>query len=192
VSAVDTSNTDATSIEIGDTDVFRDFTYSDLATEILFDKPSSGPDSVDLMYHGAEVTADVYVTSTDASPDGTVDLGGVLVTDAEVSSVSSKNLVVVGGSCINTVAASLVGGSYCGAAWESATGVGTGKFLIQSFASPYSSSKVAVLVAGYEAAETAAGASRLVNLGSTIDTSVGNKYVGVVGSAGTSTVSKVA
>ena len=192
VSAVDTSNTDATSIEIGDTDVFRDFTYSDLATEILFDKPSSGPDSVDLMYHGAEVTVDVYVTSTDASPDGTVDLGGVLVTDAEVSSVSSKNLVVVGGSCINTVAASLVGGSYCGAAWESATGVGTGKFLIQSFASPYSSSKVAVLVAGYEAAETAAGASRLVNLGGTIDTSVGNKYVGVVGSAGTSTVSKVA
>lgn len=192
VSAVAMSNADATSTEIGDTDVFRDFTYSALATEILFDKPSSGTDSVDVIYHGSEVTADVYVTSTDVTSDETVDLGGVLVTDAEVSSVSSKNLVVVGGSCINTVAASLVGGAYCGAAWESATGVGTGKFVIQSFASPYSSGKVAVLVAGYEAAETVAGASRLVNLGSTIDTSVGNKYVGVVGSAGTSTVSKVA
>ncbi|MCH8120056.1 MAG: hypothetical protein IIC00_10045, partial [Planctomycetes bacterium] len=35
-----TSNADADSTEIGDSDIFRDFTYSALATEILWDKPS--------------------------------------------------------------------------------------------------------------------------------------------------------
>ncbi|MDP3992590.1 MAG: hypothetical protein Q8P79_03745, partial [Nanoarchaeota archaeon] len=52
VNAVGTSNTDAASTEIGDTDVFRDFTYSALATEILYDQPSSGQHSVKLLYHG--------------------------------------------------------------------------------------------------------------------------------------------
>ncbi|MEX2017418.1 MAG: hypothetical protein WD876_03010, partial [Candidatus Pacearchaeota archaeon] len=164
---------------------------SDLASKVTFDDSADEFDFT-IEYFGEEVTADVQVVAGGSVGSGTADLGGVLVTDAEVSSVSSKNLVVVGGSCINTVAANLVGGAYCGAAWTSATGVGTGQYLVQSYASPYSTGKVAVLVAGYEAAETAAGASRLVNQGSTIDTAVGNKYLGVVGSAGTSTVTKVA
>ena len=103
-------------------------------------------------------------------------------------------MVVVGGSCINSVAARLLGVSAgtCGSSWSGATNVGTGQYVIQSFNSPYSSGKVALLVAGYEAAETTAASQRLVNLPTTIDTSVGNKYVGIVGTSGSSTVTKVA
>jgi hypothetical protein len=93
VSSMATENPDATSTEILDTDVWRDFTYSALATEILYNKPSSGQKSVKIIYHGDEVSADVYITSPEAvvstTPGGA--LGDVLVKDTEVSSVSSKN-----------------------------------------------------------------------------------------------------
>ena len=161
VSAISTTNTDATSTEIQETDVFRDFTYSALATEILFDQPSADADSVKLMYHGSEVTANVFITSPDATVGGGGALGDVLVTDSEVSSVGSKNLVVVGGSCINSAAASLVGGAYCGSAWTTATGVGAGQFLIKGYASSSVTTKMALLVAGYEAADTTNAATYL-------------------------------
>ena len=181
VSAVGTSNTDATSTEIGETDVFRDFTYSALATEILYDQPSSGQKSVKLMYHGSEVTADVYITAPEAVLSGGGGLGDVLVTDAEVATVSTKNLVVVGGSCINSAAASLVGGAYCGSAWTTATGVGAGQFLIKGYASSSLTSRLALLVAGWEAADTVNAATYLRT--QSVDTSKG--YLGTSGTSAT-------
>jgi hypothetical protein len=161
VSAINTANADATSTEIGETDVFRDLTYSALATEILYEQPSSGQKSAKLMYHGSEVKADVYITAPEAVLSGGGSLGDVLVTDSEVSSVSSKNLIVVGGSCINSAAASLVGSAYCGSAWTSATGVGAGQFLIKGYSSSSITSRMALLVAGYEAADTTNAATYL-------------------------------
>jgi len=176
-----TTATDATSTEIEDTDVFRDFTYSALASEILLTNPASGENSVKVVYHGDEVTADVYITSPDTvvttgtgSTGGT--LGNVVVKDSEVSSVSSKNLIVVGGSCINSVAAKLIGSAKCGSSWTSATGVGSGQFLIQSFADAYTSGKVALLVAGYDAADTTNAGTYLRT--QTVDTTAGKKYIG--------------
>jgi len=175
VSAVNMVNTDATSTEIGDTDVWRDFTYSALATEILYNKPSSGQKSVKLVYHGDEVAADVFITSADAviTSGG---LGDVLVTDAEVATVSSKNLIVVGGSCINAAAATLLGGGYCGPSFTSATDVGAGQFLIQSFGDAYTTGKIALLVAGYNVDDTVNAATFLRT--NDVDTTAGNKYVG--------------
>jgi hypothetical protein len=103
-------------------------------------------------------------------------LGDVLVKDSEVSSVSNKHLIVVGGSCINSVASTLLGGAGCGSSFTDATGVGSGQFLIQSFASPYSSGKVALLVAGYEATETKYASDYLRT--HAVDTAVGKKYKG--------------
>ncbi len=108
-----------------------------------------------------QVYAQIYVGEISSSvtssggSTGSTQLGEVLVTDAEVSSVATKNLIVVGGSCINSAAATLVGGAYCGAAWTEATNVGTGQFLIKGYASSTLTSKLALLVAGYEAADTA-------------------------------------
>src|SRR3989339_878853 len=164
VSAYSTTNTDGASKEIESTDVFRDFTYSELATELLWNKPTSGQKSIKVMYHGDEVSADVYITSPTVSVStstGASSLGEVLVKDSEVASVSTKNLIIVGGSCINSAAASVLGGTYCGAAFTQSTGVGSGEFLIKGFTGTTVTSKLALVVAGYDAADTVNAATYL-------------------------------
>ncbi|MBM3247619.1 hypothetical protein FJZ17_03730 [Candidatus Pacearchaeota archaeon] len=139
--------------EIGSTDVFRSFVYSALASEMLFDK-SGDQDWAKLIYHGGQSIAKVYLTA----PSVTSGASGAIrvVKDTEVDSVKSMNLVVVGGSCINTVAAKILGSEtpVCGAAWAEKTGAGAGKYLVQVAASPVNSAKIAMLVAGYDAADT--------------------------------------
>ena len=165
-------------------DNYIGYVPSDLASKILFDISADENDfSVD--YYGEEVTADVQVI---AGGDVTTDtIGAILVTDAEVSTVQSKNLVVVGGSCINSVAATLVGGSYCTDDWTTATEVGTGQFLIKSYANPYATGKVALLVAGYEREDTVNAATYLRNIG--VDTTVGKTYIGTTATQATLQVS---
>lgn len=103
-------------------------------------------------------------------------IGSVEVLDSQVSTVQGKNLIVIGGSCINSVAANLVGGAKCTSDWTTATGVGSGQFLIQSFASPYTTGQIALLVAGYDAQDTVNAATYLMN--KSPDVSSGKKYVG--------------
>lgn len=172
VTAYYTSNTDATSTELGNTDVYQDWTYSALATQILYDQ---GPDkrSLKLVYHGTEATADVYLTSSDAVVSEGGSAGVMTVLDTAVSTVAGKNLIVVGGSAINSVAAELLGGAYSEAKFTEMTGVGAGKFMIQSFDR---AGKTALLVAGYNAADTTKAATYLVN--NAVDTSTGKKYIG--------------
>ncbi|MFH1238020.1 MAG: hypothetical protein V1491_01120, partial [archaeon] len=150
------------------------FMYSALATEFLWDKPTSGQDSIKIVYHGSEVTADVYITSPEVTliPGG-ASVGVMTVKDTEVASVSGKNLVVVGGSAINAVAAELLGGAYSEAAFTSATGVAAGEFMIKSFSR---AGKTALLVAGYNAADTEKAVTYLLN--NVVDTTVGKNYKG--------------
>jgi len=60
-----------------------------------------------ISYGGAQMYADVYMAEIDASitagasASGASQIGDILVKDSEVSSVATKNLIVVGGSCIN-------------------------------------------------------------------------------------------
>jgi hypothetical protein len=158
--------------EIDNSDVYQAFTYSALATELMWDKGDSNQKTLDLTYHGSEVEAGVYLTSSDAvSMSG--DAGVMTVKDSEVATVAGKNLVVVGGSAINTVAAELLGGAYSEAAFTSATGVGAGEFLIQSF---NRAGKTALLVAGYNAADTEKAVTYLLN--NDVDTTVGMKMKG--------------
>lgn len=107
-----------------------------------------------------EVTYNVYVGSVAESETET---GAILVKDSEVASVATKNLIVVGGSCINSAAATLIGGAKCGDAWVEATGADTGKFVVRSYASNSLTSKLAVLVAGYDAADTTNAVSYFQN-----------------------------
>ncbi len=97
--------------------------------------------------------------------DGDVpQFGSMIVKDTEVNSVSGKNLIVVGGSCINSVAAKLLGipANTCGEAFTEATGIGTGQHLIKQYTSPYNEEKVVILIAGYEAADTTNGVNSLL------------------------------
>ncbi|MDH3352937.1 MAG: hypothetical protein OEL87_00635 [Nanoarchaeota archaeon] len=103
----------------------------------------------------------------------TTEAGVMTVMDNAVSSVAGKNLIVIGGSAINSVAADLLGSAYAGAAFTSATGVASGEFLIQSFDR---AGKTALLVAGYNAADTEKAVTYLLN--NDVDTTVGMKMKG--------------
>lgn len=141
-----------------------------LATKLEHKTPSSAANSLIITYNGEEAYAEVVVAASSA----VVSESGVkVVKDNEASAIAGKNLIVVGGSCINSVAAELLGGRACGVEFTNRTGVGEGQFLIQSFARE---GKVALLVAGYEAADTDNAAKYLVNKG--VDTAVGKKYKG--------------
>lgn len=119
-----------------------------------------------------QVYAQIYVGETAASVN-TGESGVMTFTDAEGSQFSSKNLIVVGGSAINSVAADLLGGAYKGDQFTSMTGVADGEFLIQSF---NRNGKTALLVAGYNAADTTKASTYLIN--NDVDTTVGKKYEG--------------
>ena len=141
--------------------------YGTLVTK---DSTSSSQPTATISYPAQQAYEQLYLGATDATTTNSA-LGNVLVTDSEVGTVSSKNLIVVGGSCINSAAASLVGGAYCGSAWTSATGVGSGQFLIKSYPTSSVTSQMALLVAGYEAADTTNAATYLTT--KTVDTSKG-------------------
>lgn len=129
----------------------------------------------EITYSGAEAYMPVYLTAPSATVTGVSNVGVVSVKDSEVASVAGKNLIVVGGSCVNTVAAELLGSAtpLCGADFTAATGVAAGQYLIKSF---NRAGTVATLVAGYNAGDTTNAATALTT--QTIDTSVGKAYTG--------------
>lgn len=158
------------------------YKVSQLATKIRWDKTSSNYNSASLEYHPSEVYASVFITS----PSATTVVGNMLFKDNEKASWQDRNVVLVGGSCINSATAEKLGGAKCAEEFASATGAGAGQFLIQTF-DGFTTGKVAVVVAGYEATDTLAAANYLKGA-TDLDTAVGKKYVGTVAQGGTSTV----
>jgi len=158
VEVSDLLDENVTAIEIQDTDVWRSFMYSALATEFLWNKPTSGQDSIKIIYHGSEVEANVYVTSPETTVGGGT--GTKVFMDSEASSYAGKNLVVVGGSCVNSVAATLLGGSLCAADFTGVTAVEKGEFMIKTFDH---GGKLATVVAGYDKEDTTKAATYLAN-----------------------------
>jgi len=159
-----------TGVDVEDSeDVWIANQASDLASKVIWDT-SEDDNQFEIQYYGEEVTAKVMVVGGDAAVSpGESTLGNVLVKDSEVSSVATKNLIVVGGSCINSAAAALVGGTKCGAAWTEATGIGTGQFLIKGYEDSTITTGLALLVAGYEAEDTVKATTYLTN--KVVDTS---------------------
>ena len=114
-----------------------------------------------------QVYAEVSVLGQGEAIDGEVPtFGSMIVLDTEVQSVSNKNLIVVGGSCINSVAAQLIGvkPETCGEAFTEVTGIGSGQYLLKEYNSPLTEGKVALLVAGYNAEDTTAGVNDLLSI----------------------------
>jgi hypothetical protein len=159
------SDTSLTELREGkSSDHYVAYVASDLATKVDLYNPSSSSslNSLEITYAGSESYADVYFAEASASTS-VAQLGNIVVTDAEVSSVSGKNLIVVGGSCINSVAATLLDGAACGPAFTDKTGVKSGEYIIKSVSDAYTAGKIALVVAGYNAEDTQAGVSYLLN-----------------------------
>lgn len=130
-------------------------------TIVTKDSSDSDQPTGTISYPDEQVYAQIYMAEEGAAitPGTTGGSGGgqvMIVKDSEVSSVASKNLFVVGGSCVNTVAAKILGSDspMCTSAFTEATGVGMGQYIIKTVTSPYSDDKVAMLVAGYDATDT--------------------------------------
>ena len=146
--------------EVGTTNVYEGYVASDLGSKVLYNKPTSGQKSAKITYHCVESYGNIFLnapeTTVTSGTGGTATtLGSVTAKDTELTSTDkAKNLIVIGGSCINSVAAEILGGAYCTSEFTTNTGVGEGQFLIKVVTSPYASTKVAMLVAGYQAADT--------------------------------------
>jgi hypothetical protein len=85
---------------------------------------------------------------------------GIAMRDKDVNLANpSSNLIVIGGSCINTVSAELLGvvAGTCG----TESGINPNEAVIQLF-DDLDNGKVALLVAGWESSETIAGARALI------------------------------
>ena len=135
--------------------------------QVIFSVPS------DRVY----ATVSVVARGT-ASTDGASTLGSVSILDSDLaaSGMSGNNLIVVGGSCVNSVAADLltVSAGTCGSGWSAATGLGEGDYVVQTFAQ--SDGKVATLVAGWSQEDTASAATFLAN-GADVSTAADSRYV---------------
>lgn len=154
-------------------------------TLVTTDETDSDQYNMVLSYPEEQTSAMIYVDGL-VEGSGSTTLGDVKVMDDELASsgMSGKNLIVVGGSCVNTAASTLLGGSTgCGASWTAATGAGSGEWVIQTFANPWASSKVATLVAGWEQGDTANAATYLKTQNPL--TNVGHKLTGTTATAAT-------
>lgn len=169
----------AQDFEIGDTDDYVGYVLSDLATMSLY-QTSGDEDELDLTYHGTEAYGMVYLAEGELAVgegDGGAVGSSALILDSEISEASGKNIIVVGGSCVNDVAADLLGRSsrFCGEEWTAETGLGSDSFLIQTFSR--SGSKVATLVAGWSQVDTQNAATALTTL-EDVTTDPDTKYTG--------------
>jgi len=175
---LEVSDYDAGRAKISDPDDSNhktNYVYSDLATKVEQLGDSSSQRTAKVTYASEQSYGEVYlaapaVTIAPAVPGET---GVPVLKDSEAAS-STANLIVVGGSCINSIAAELLGGAYCEADFTAKTGVGAGQYLIATYTR--ANGKLATLVAGYAAEQTTAAASALVNTKPAI--TAGSKVVG--------------
>jgi len=133
------------------------------------DPDSTAADTLTIMYPSEQVFAQAFVTGGDstaaASKTGRVYAEvqievGKSVLDSEITSMTSDNLIVVGGPCVNSVAAKLLDISGSQPACYEDFPVEEGQGIIQIV---QNGDKVAVLVAGYSAADTRNAAQVLAN-----------------------------
>jgi hypothetical protein len=136
----------------GETEV--SYGYTSMGAKITFNEPASDPDELTLTYPEKQRLPQVFFTSgaTSTSSSASGDLTRVSIVDAtkldsEIASVSAQNLIAVGGPCVNTVAAELLGNPS-----DCTQGFTPGKARIRLF--EHANGNVAMLVAGYSGADT--------------------------------------
>jgi hypothetical protein len=157
-SEVDFTSQIGVSLTSPDDDEDNSYGYSVNGAWIKYTTPSGGGTSADTLaidWPRVERTATLYVTAPGSSSSTSMasgDLSRVTVVDAtkldsEVASASAQNLIVVGGPCVNSVAAELLGNPA-----NCADGFTPGKARVKLF--EHSNGNMAMLVAGYSGADT--------------------------------------
>jgi hypothetical protein len=171
-----TKDTDYWSGTVGDNDVYSVTKYG------TFIKQTGSDDKKLAIYYPENaVQAKFYIGELNAIQDvSTTTQSYSIITNKDTESVSyqNNNIVVVGGSCINAVAAKLLGSDspICENDFTLKTGVGAGQYLVEVFKNPWNTDKVAILVAGYNAEDTTRGVNDLLTI--PMNLSVGSKIIG--------------
>jgi len=136
----------------GETEV--SYGYDSMGAFYTFSEPASDPDELTIAYPENQRLPQVYITSgattTAASASGNmvaVEVVDATKLDSEVASVSAQNLIVVGGPCVNSVAAELLGNPV-----DCTEGFTAGKARVKLFEN--ANGNVAMLVAGYMGTDT--------------------------------------
>lgn len=142
--------------------------YTSYGTYIKHEQPTSSPDTLKIEYPKEQREALVYITAKGASVssvESDVGEGEAVVVNkievgatklaSEVDDIKATNAILVGGPCANVAAAEVMGNpADCSAGFEA------GKGLIQLFEND---GNVAMLIAGYSAADTRAAATVIAN-----------------------------
>jgi len=128
--------------------------YTTMGAKWTYTSPSGSPNELTLAYPEKQRLPQVYVTAEGAaaSTSSTGTLTAVTVVDAtkldsEVADVAAQNLIVVGGPCVNSVAAELMGNPA-----DCAAGFTPGRAKVKLFTQ--TGGKMAMLVAGYSGDDT--------------------------------------
>ena len=142
-------------------------TETEWGTIVTWD--SDNQDDLTVLYPEEEADANVFISPVGAEIIGAAGgeitamsinkIGTLGKLDSEVAGQeTNQNMIVVGGPCINTAAAKLMGSDspLCG----EASGISAGSAVIQLF---QNGDNVAMLVAGYEAAQTRLACNVVVN-----------------------------
>ena len=148
-------------------------------TVVTTDRSTSDQYTAELSVPSEQVTVELYVDSIEGTGSATT-LGDIKVMDDELatSGMQTKNLISVGGSCVNTLSSTLLGGSAgCGASWTASTGAGDGEWVMETYANPWASTKVATLLGGWEQGDTANAATYMTTQ-EDVSTDVGTKLKG--------------
>ena len=168
-----TNETSESDPEDSDLTIYRTFYGSKVVED---SSSSSSPEDYEIQVPSEQAEVKIYVTSgatySVATASGSAERVAIPVDankfDSEISSVSAQNLIVVGGPCVNTVAAELMGSPS-----DCSEGFTPGVARIKLFENGDS---VAMLVAGYSADDTvlagevlATRASELSGMESTVE-----------------------
>ena len=136
----------------GETEV--SYGYTSMGVKITLNEPASDPDEIILDYPAKQRIPQVYFTSgaTTSSKTSSGDLTRVTVVDAtkldsEVADAKGQNLIVVGGPCVNSVAADLMDKPS-----DCTEGFTPGKARVRLF--EHANGNMAMLVAGYSGKDT--------------------------------------
>ena len=156
---------DPVSLSLGDVA----YTYTDDNDEYALTKygtfvKAHEDERVELYYPEEAMSLDFYIGGVESS-----------ITSEPVVTEGKVSQVIIGGSAINSEAARLLGGNYHGEEFTAVTGVGAGQAMIQVFAD--TDDKVAILVAGYDAADTARAVQYLIDNEGYIDLTIGSKIL---------------
>jgi hypothetical protein len=158
--------TGSTTYEVGDTEKYIQYLESDVATKITYDQ-SGTQYTAEIEYHGEEAYGNFYVggeassvTMTEGAEEGSsssirIDVGATLLASEVAGEELTQNMILVGGPCANEATAVVMGaGEDCAAGFEA------GKAMIQLFEND---GNVAMVVAGYTAADTRAATAVVSN-----------------------------